>query len=59
MPSPVELSDKAREKVESEVESDEGDEDSDTFHINLEDTYSEVQSELTERLPGNLRTRRV
>jgi hypothetical protein len=59
MPSPVELSDKAREKIESEEESDEGDEDAETFHINLEDTYSEVQSELTERLPGNLRTRRV
>lgn len=55
----MELSDKAREKVESEEESDEGDDDAETLLINPEDTYSEVQSEFTERLPGELRTRKV
>jgi hypothetical protein len=59
MPSPVELSDKARELVESEEESDEGDEDAETLLNNPEDSYSEVQSEFTERLPGEHRTRKV
>ena len=55
----MELSDKARELVESEEESDEGDEDAETLLNNPEDSYSEVQSEFTERLPGEHRTRKV